>query len=413
MVRGPHGDALLPERRESARIDPELLEQLLNSAGEVSIFHSRLSQQMTQIDFNLDELGQTVLRLREQLRGLELATEAQILSQHMSEGEATDSIDPLKLEKYSKIQQLSRALAETASDVSSLKDLLQNLAGDTEALLVQQARTAGELQDGLMRTRMVPFQQHAARLARLVRQMAAEHGKQAELSMRGGGEIDRQVLEKMLPPFEHMLRNAVIHGIEAPAERTAAGKPDAGNIFINVRRDGSRIVIEIADDGRGMDVNAIRQKANELGLTSDDDEISDDEILQYVLRSGFSTASQLTQASGRGIGMDVVASEVARLGGTLQIDTQMGKGTRITVRLPFTLAVTQALIVRAASELYALPLPTVEGGHSHIQNRIHDEKFRRTRQTSPMAIKPIDCVTWANIWAWGRPELRRMRSEFH
>jgi chemosensory pili system protein ChpA (sensor histidine kinase/response regulator) len=315
----------VPERRDFARIHPSVLEQLLNNAGEVSIFHSRLSQQMNQIEFSLDELGQTVMRLRGQLRNLESATEAQILYQHHSDrsGRAgSEDQDPLQLERYSKIQQYSRALGETANDVSSIRDILQNLTGDTEALLVQQARTAGELQDGLMRTRMVPFEQHAGRLARLVRQMATEHGKQAELSLQGGGDIDRQVLEKMISPFEHMLRNAVIHGIESPPDREAAGKPAIGNVLINVRREGSQVVVDITDDGRGMDASAIRRKAEELGLVDEDVEMADEDVLQFILRSGFSTADQLTQASGRGIGMDVVASEVAQIGGTLRISTR-------------------------------------------------------------------------------------------
>jgi chemosensory pili system protein ChpA (sensor histidine kinase/response regulator) len=363
LVRTPPPEAPPPaDRRDFTRIDPGVLEQLLNNAGEVSISQSRLSQQMGQVQFSLDELGQTVLRLKEQLRGMEIATEAQILYQHRTDLPGPEkSADPLQLERYSKIQQLTRALSETANDVSSLKDLLQSLTADTEALLVQQARTAGELQDGLMRTRMVPFQQHGARLARLVRQMAAEHGKQAELTLQGGGDIDRQVLEKMLSPLEHMLRNAVIHGIETPSKRKRSKKPEAGKVLINVRREGSQVVIEINDDGQGMNVNSIRAKAVELGLAGANDEISDEEVLQYVFRPGFSTADRLTQASGRGIGMDIVASEVAKLGGALRIDTRENEGTRISVRLPFTLAVTQALIVRAAKEFYALPLPTVEG----------------------------------------------------
>ena len=205
--------------------------------------------------------------------------------------------------------------------MNSLKDLLQNMARDTEALLVQQARTATELQDGLMRTRMVPFHQHAPRLARLVRQTALEAGKRAELQMQGGGELDRQVLERMLGPFEHMLRNAVIHGIETPAEREAARKPAAGSIFINLRRDGSEAVVEIADDGRGLDVAAIRRKAAELGFVEPGTAISDEEAMQFILRPGFSTADRLTQAAGRGIGMDVVTSEVAKLGGSLRISS--------------------------------------------------------------------------------------------
>ncbi len=354
-------EAATVDRRQLARVDPKLLEQLLNNAGEISIFHSRLSQQMSRIHFNLVELGQTVTRLREQLRGLEIATEAQIHYQHQVEGSANEDFDPLELDRYSRIQQLSLGLTETASDVGSLKDLLQNLTSDTEALLVQQARTATELQDGLMRTRMVPFHGHATRLSRLVRQTAAESGKQAELSLRGGGDLDRQVLEKMLPPFEHLLRNAVIHGIETPEQREAAGKPATGNVVITLRREGAEVVIDVEDDGRGLDVEAIRQKAHELGLLDPARDASDEEVMQYILRPGVSTAERLTQVAGRGIGMDVVASEMTKLGGSLRIDSTPGQGTRFILRLPFTLAVTQAMVVRVGQEQYALPLPTVEG----------------------------------------------------
>jgi chemosensory pili system protein ChpA (sensor histidine kinase/response regulator) len=354
-------EARAREAREVARVDAQLLEQLLNGAGEISIANSRLNQQLGLITFHLEELGQTVLRLRDQLRKLEIETEAQILHRHQAEGGDRADFDPLELDRYSTIQQLSRGLAESASDVSSLKDVLQNLSGDAEALLVQQARTTTELQDGLMRTRMVPFQQHGARLTRLVRQTARETGKLAELAIDGGGELDRQVLEKLLPPFEHMLRNAVVHGIEAPAGREAAGKPAAGTIRIAVRREGAEVVIDVTDDGRGLDVPAIRRKAAELGLVPPGTALSDEQAMQLILRTGFSTADRLTQAAGRGIGMDVVANQVARLGGTLGIASRPGAGTTFTLRLPFTLAVTQALVVRVADETYALPLPTVEG----------------------------------------------------
>ncbi len=349
------------EPRDFARVDASVLEQLLNGAGEISIANSRLTQQLSQIQFNLDELNQTVVRLRDQLRKLEIETEAQILYRHQDGPEKVTDFDPLELDRYSSIQQLSRGLAETASDVSSLKDLLQNLSSDTEGLLVQQSRTTTELQDQLMRTRMVPFDQHGSRLARLVRQTAKDQRKQAELSIVGTGDLDRQVLEKMLPPFEHMLRNAVIHGLESPADREALGKPPVGTIRIAIRREGAEVIIDIADDGRGLDVAAIRLKAIELGFVDRDTTLTDDEAMQFILRSGFSTADQLTQAAGRGIGMDVVANQVAKLGGTLSIASQRGKGTIFTLRLPFTLAVTQALIVRAGYEMYALPLPTVEG----------------------------------------------------
>ncbi len=349
------------QRQEFARVDAELLEDLLNAAGEISIYHSRLSQQVTTVNFHVDELEQTISRLREQLRKLEIETEAQIMHGHQDTLVARD-FDPLELDRYSNIQQLSRALAESASDLNSLKDLLQSVTTEAEGLLVQQSRVTAELQDGLMRTRMVPFERNVPRLTRLVRQAADEAGKRVELAVEGAsGELDRQVLDKMLPPFEHMLRNAIVHGIEAPAERQAGAKPAMGRITIRLHREGSEMVIDVSDDGAGLDVDAIRSKAYELDMLKPESKVSDEEIMELILTPGFSTAGKVTQSAGRGVGMDVVASEIKKLGGSLRISSVTGQGTNFTVRLPFTLAITQALIVRTGDEVYALPLPSVEG----------------------------------------------------
>jgi chemosensory pili system protein ChpA (sensor histidine kinase/response regulator) len=348
-------------RREFARIDAELLEDLLNAAGEISIYHSRLNQQVSSVEFHVEEFEQTVARLREQLRKLEIETEAQIMAGHQDTLVAKD-FDPLELDRYSTIQQLSRALAESANDLESIKDLLQSLTTEAESLLTQQSRVTAELQDGLMRTRMVPFERHVPRLTRLVRQVAQEAGKRAELSVEGAsGELDRQVLDKMLPPFEHMLRNAVVHGIEEPDVRQGNAKPATGQITIRLHREGAEMVIDISDDGAGLDVEAIRRKAYEHELLQPDSKVTDEEIMALILTPGFSTAGKLTQAAGRGVGMDVVANEVKKLGGSLRISSVTGQGTNFTVRLPFTLAITQALIVRTGEEVYALPLPSVEG----------------------------------------------------
>ncbi len=348
--------------RDFVRVDSAALEEMLNSAGEISIFHSRLNQQLGSIQFNLEELGGTVTRLREQLRAMEIETEAQILNRYKTETADNEEFDPLEMDRFSAIQQLSRALAESSSDVSSIKDLLQNLARETESLLVQEARTVAELQDNLMRTRMVPFQQHVPRLARLVRQTAAAERKQVNFVVEGGsGELDRQVLEKMLPPFEHMLRNAVVHGIESPDERERLGKPAAGEIGIRLRRDGSEVLIEVTDDGAGLNVDEIRNTASQQADLSETQVISDEAAMRLILKAGVSTAKQLTQSAGRGVGMDVVVNEVAKLGGTLGINSTPGNGCTFTIRLPYTLAVAQALIVKVANETYALPMPSIEG----------------------------------------------------
>ncbi len=350
------------ERQELARVDAELLDELLNNAGEVSIFRARIEQQMTSIEFNLAELDRTVTRLREQLRKLEIETEAQILNKHHEDAGHRADFDPLELDRYSMIQQLSRALAESVSDVGSIEGLLENLNRETQNLLQQQGRIVADLQNGLMRTRMVPFQRHVQRLTRLVRQAANETGKKVELVVEGGsGEVDRQVLERMLPPFEHMLRNSIVHGIEAPAERINAGKPESGTITMKLQREGAEVVIVVEDDGAGLNVHAIRAKARQMGLLRPDQDLTDEQALQLILEPGFSTADRLTQQAGRGVGMDVVATEVKKLGGGLFIESTPGRGARFVIRLPFTLAITQALIVRVHDELFALPVATVEG----------------------------------------------------
>ncbi|HEY4213355.1 MAG TPA: Hpt domain-containing protein [Steroidobacteraceae bacterium] len=350
------------ERQEMARVDADLLDQLLNISGEASIARSRLEQQLGSIDFNLGELSRTVIRLKEQLRSLEIETEAQILHRHEDESAHRGDFDPLELDRYSSIQQFSRALAETANDVASIQQLLENLAKDTQNLLQQQARTITELQNGLMRTRMVPFQRHVQRLARIVRQAASDTGKRAELVVEGAaGELDRQVLERMLPPFEHMLRNAVVHGIEKPEERVRKGKPETGKIVLELHREGAEVMVRLIDDGGGMNLNAIREKGAALGLIPAGQVLSDEDAMQLILEPGFSTAGTVTQQAGRGVGMDVVATEIKRLGGALHMETKAGEGTVFTIRLPFTLAISHALVVRTGEEFYALPLPTVEG----------------------------------------------------
>jgi chemosensory pili system protein ChpA (sensor histidine kinase/response regulator) len=350
------------ERGEMARVSADLLDQLLNNAGEVSIARARIEQQVGAVEFNLGELSRTVTRLKEQLRKLELETETQILNRHANEGGHRADFDPLELDRYSAIQQFSRALAESVSDVASLQQLLDSLLTEAQNLLQQQGRTVTELQNGLMRTRMVPFQRHVQRLARIVRQAAADSGKQADLIIEGAtGELDRQVLERMLPPFEHMLRNAVVHGIETPSERRARGKNETGQIRLNLKREGAEVVVELRDDGAGMNLNAIRNKGLALGLIHADQALSDEDVMQLVLEPGFSTADSLTQQAGRGVGMDVVATEIKKLGGALYMESTPGSGTRFTIKLPFTLAISHALVVRIADEFYALPLPTVEG----------------------------------------------------
>ncbi|MEM9741149.1 MAG: Hpt domain-containing protein [Pseudomonadota bacterium] len=355
----------LPDRspQEVVRVGALVLEQLVNLAGESSILRARIEQGLGDFTGALDEMETTIGRVREQLRRLEIETEAQVLyRRERVEDISNDEFDPLEMDRYSQLQQLSRSLTESASDMLDLKETLLYKARESETLLLQQARINTELQEGLMRTRMVPFSRLLPRLRRIVRQVASELDKSVEFhAYNAEGELDRSLLERMIPPLEHMLRNAVDHGIESQTARQSYGKPDSGQIELRLSREGGDVLIEIADDGAGIDVESVRTKAIERGLMASDADLRDDEVLQFVLAPGFSTAKSVTQISGRGVGMDVVNSEVKQLGGTVSIASNPGKGTRISLRIPFTVSVNRALMVSVGEDLYAIPLNTIEG----------------------------------------------------
>lgn len=362
VAAAPASVARSADRTEMARVDAELLNLLLNNAGEINIFQSRLGQQLHSIDANLSELDQTVTRLRAQLRNLEVETEAQILHGHQDDAADKEGFDPLELDRYSTIQQLSRALAETSNDVGSIGETLHGLAREAENLLAQQTRVTTELQDGLMQTRMVSLQRHVPRLERIVRQVSADTGKLAALQVEGANsELDRQVLNSILPALEHLLRNAVVHGIEKPEIRRQAGKTETGAVHLILRRDGSEVLIELSDDGAGLDLEKIQRIAREQKLIPEGRELSEDEAIELIFKPGLSTAGELTQAAGRGVGMDVVDNEVKKLGGSMRVESKVGEGTRFLLRLPYTLAITQALIVNVGDETFALPLLAIEG----------------------------------------------------
>jgi len=345
------------------RVSATLLEDLVNLAGESSIIRARVEQGISDFGGALEEMETTIERVREQLRQLEIETEAKVSSrEERSQGPAYEEFDPLEMDRYSQLQQLSRSLSESASDMMALKETLRYRARESETLLLQQARLNTELQEGLMRTRMVPFSRLMPRLRRIVRQVSRDLGKQVEFqAYNAEGELDRNVLERMVPPLEHMLRNAIDHGIESEDLRQNFGKPNIGRISLKLMREGGDVVIEIADDGAGIDVESVRAKAIERGLMAADAALTDDEVLDFVLAPGFSTAQSLTQISGRGVGMDVVHSEVKQLGGSIEIGSVPGQGTTFTVRLPFTVSVNRALMVMLGDDQYAIPLNTIEG----------------------------------------------------
>jgi len=353
--------------KDQVRVNADVLDKLVNSAGEVSIYRSRLEQQNLTLDFNLSDFEQTVDRLQKQLRQLEIETEAQILFRYEREDEDDfldyqKDFDPLELDRFSTIQELSRGLSETVNDLSSIKIAMGDLTRETDTLLLQQSRVATELQDSLLRTRMVPISKQVNRLQRVVRQTARTLGKKARLEIGGSvDEIDRSILESIIGPLEHLLRNAVAHGIENPNDRTAVGKESEGLISLVLEREGTEILLTLCDDGRGLNLDSIKERATDMGLMTEESVLPDAAVMQFILEPGFSTADEVTQISGRGVGMDVVTSQVKQLGGALEIDSQKGQGTSFNIRLPYTLAISDAMLIRVGEETYAVPHSAIEG----------------------------------------------------
>ncbi|TSD80263.1 response regulator [Pseudomonas sp. KBS0710] len=369
----PLAPVALPAGKAEAAVDPaadmvkisaDLLDDLVNLAGETSIFRGRIEQQVNDARTALNEVETTIERMRDQLRRLDSETQGRILSRQQAEAERLgyEEFDPLEMDRHSQLQQLSRALSESASDLLDLKETLDRRNQDAHNLLQQQARINTELQEGLMRTRMVPFERMLPRLKRIVRQVAEELGKDVEFVVGNAeGEMDRNVLERMVAPLEHMLRNAVDHGLESREARVLAGKPEKGRITLDLTHEGGDIVFDMRDDGAGVPLDAVRRKAIKRGLLDPNQEISDRDVLQFILQPGFSTAEKITQISGRGVGMDVVHEEVRQLGGSMVIDSTPGAGVHFRIRLPFTVSVNRALMVQCADDQYAIPLNTIEG----------------------------------------------------
>jgi chemosensory pili system protein ChpA (sensor histidine kinase/response regulator) len=307
------------------------------------------------------ELTESVHRLRKQLREIEIQAEGQMQARISISGDSAEKFDPLEFDRFTRFQELTRFMNESVHDVQTVQQaLLKNLA-ETEAALAAQAHLNRDLQQGLMAIRMVPFASISERLYRILRQTGKELGKRANLELSGTEvELDRSVLEKMTAPFEHLLRNAIAHGLETPEQRERNNKEPIGEIGLSLRQERNEVVFEFSDDGAGLDIARVRQKAVETGVLHEGEEISDELAMQLIFTPGLSTAQEVTEISGRGVGLDVVRTEITALGGRIDVASEPGKGVRFTIHLPLTLAVTKALLVRIGQHTYALPSTMVE-----------------------------------------------------
>jgi chemosensory pili system protein ChpA (sensor histidine kinase/response regulator) len=345
---------------DSIRVDAWLLSRLSNQVGESGIFRARIEQGVNTFQTGLVDLEQTVSRLRQQMRRLEINAEAQIVSRHQEDKHGRE-FDPLELDRFSELQQLSRALVEVVDDLANVQQSLDTQVQSLNQLLYEQNKINRTVQESLTQTRMVRFASVVPRLRRLIRQVADELGKRVELTVNARDDkIDRTVLENMIAALEHLLRNAVDHGIETPAVRQAAGKPETGSIVLELTHEGTEVLFTLQDDGAGLNFEAIRRKAESKGLLQPQQEIDQHTLINLLLQPGFSTATKVTQVSGRGVGMDVVNESIRSLRGSLRITSNTGKGTHVSVRLPTSLELTQALLVKANEAVYAIPLLSIE-----------------------------------------------------
>jgi chemosensory pili system protein ChpA (sensor histidine kinase/response regulator) len=360
----PAATQLAPQRaaaNQAVRVRSQLLDRLMNQAGEVMITRSRLENELRNLRGSLTDLTGNLDRLRSQLRDIELQAETQMQSRLAQAKEAAAGFDPLEFDRFTRVQELTRMMAESVNDVATVQRNLQRTVEATEDDLIAQARQTRELQRDLLRTRMVEFEGISDRLYRVVRLASKETGKQVKLDITGGSiEMDRGVLDRMTPAFEHLLRNCVAHGIEEPAARAAAGKDPAGTILIHLAQEGNDVSVEFRDDGAGLNLARIRDKAVQQGLVVPDQQITDADAANLIFMPGFSTAAQVTELAGRGIGMDVVRAEVNALGGRIETSTQAGRGTSFKLVLPLTTAVTQVVMVRSGQLTIGVPANLVE-----------------------------------------------------
>ncbi|MEN7530895.1 Hpt domain-containing protein [Cupriavidus sp. DL-D2] len=350
-------------QRALVRVQARTLDTLINDAGEVGATRARLDSELLALRSYLGELNDNVARLRMQLREIEIQAETQMASR-IADAQHNQEFDPLEFDRFTRFQELTRMMAESVNDVATVEQNLQRGFDRASGDLAAQARLTRGLQRGLMQARMVQFDALAERLYRVARQSATETGKEVRLLIKGGTvEIDRSVLDRMAGPIEHLIRNAVVHGIEPAETRRAVGKSATGALTLEVQQEGNEVVLTFFDDGSGLDLGRIRERAVSRHLLAADEDVSEARLTELIFAPGFTTVDTVSELAGRGVGMDVVRSETVALGGRITLSTEAGRGTSFTVHLPLTTAITQVLLVSLGGRLYAIPSGMIDQVH--------------------------------------------------
>jgi chemosensory pili system protein ChpA (sensor histidine kinase/response regulator) len=379
-------ESAAPVRHNTVRVRAVLLDRMATHAGEVSITRARLQADVEQIQGGLKDLTENLERLRRQLRDIELQGESQIASRLEAARSAAQAFDPLELDRFTRFQEVARMMAESVADVATVQRSLQQAVQSAEDDLAAQGRLTRDLQEDLMRSRMLEFDSLSERLYRVVRQAAKESGKLVRLDIEGGAiEVDRGVLDRLAAPLEHLLRNAVVHGIEVPAQRITRGKDGTGLITLSLKQEGNDVDITVRDDGEGLDLRRIRERALQTGIVHADEALSDLQLAELIFRPGFSTATRVTELAGRGIGMDVVRSDVMGMGGRVETSTTAGQGTSFRLLVPLTTAVTQVVVASCGDLVVAIPAGIVEG-----VRRVSNDDVVRAYESG---VLPLDAET--------------------
>ncbi|GHU04367.1 hypothetical protein FACS1894158_04520 [Betaproteobacteria bacterium] len=358
----PEAESEAVQSQAILRVRASVVDRLVNEAGELSIARSRIEGEMRNLKGSLLDLTENIIRLRRQLRDIEMQAELQMQSHTTTiTDEKHPGFDPLEFDRFTHFQELTRMMAESVNDVATVQQhLLKNL-DDANAAILAQARQNREVQQELLSMRMIPFNSLADRLYRVVRQASKDLDKRVNMEIKGGQvELDRSVLDKIVAPLEHILRNAVAHGIEKREKRLVSGKPEIGEILLSLRQEGNEIVLILSDDGVGLNYERIRERAVAAGLLGADETADKARLAGFIFAAGFSTAESLSQIAGRGVGMDVVRSEITSLGGRVEVDSTPGQGTEFRLILPLTLVVTKALLIRTGNRTFAIPSPMIE-----------------------------------------------------
>ena len=360
------------------RVDAQLLDEMIAMTGETAIMRSRMENIISEAEFNLTELTRVATRIAEQMRRLDSETEAQMLYRREQQGEDDLHFDPLEMDRFSEIQQLSRQLSEAIDDLKNLQDTLSQDNTTLRNLSIQQGIIQRGIQDHLLTTQLMRFDVHEARLRRLVRQTAKSVDKDVNFILEGGEvEVERRLLEDILPALEHMIRNSLAHGIETPEARLATGKSETGTIKVKVGVHAAELSVDVLDDGQGLNYERIRDKAAAKGML--DPERADDEsyLSSLILRSGFSTAESLSQLAGRGVGMDVVNEMVKQRRGQIVVRSKRGEGTMFTLNMPFSMSIAEVLLVEIAGQTFAAPMSSIKAigqvSHDILQRSVDGE----------------------------------------